>query len=66
VIIAGLAIIGICQTAWQKATCGVIIAFGIILVSTPEGLFHMSLMALFTFICVLGLVNHLFWSRSQG
>lgn len=66
VIIFGLALIGICQGFWQKATCGVIIAFGIILVATPEGLFHMSLMALFTFLAVLGLVNYFFWSRSQG
>lgn len=66
IIIGAIACVIACQTAWQKASCGMLMAYVIILMATPEGLFQMGLMALFAVLAVLSLVQHYFWSRSVG
>jgi hypothetical protein len=66
VIIAALAIIITCQVKWQKALIGCLIAYVLILLATPEGLFQMGLMALLAFIAVLQITYTFFWSKSSG
>lgn len=65
-LLAGLGVVVVCQHYWQKANIGMLIAYVIILLATPEGLMQMGIMALFAVIAVLLLVQSFFWSRSAG
>jgi len=60
-----IAIIIICQAYWQKLNAGLLIAYVLILLATPEGLFQMGLMALFALIAVLYLSDIILTSRHQ-
>lgn len=65
-LFASLGVVIVCQHYWQKANIGMLIAYVIILLATPEGLIQMGLMALFPFIAVLLIAHTFFWSRSAG
>ncbi len=49
----GVAVIILCTVKWQKLNNGLLIAYVLILLATPEGLFQMGLMALFAMVAVL-------------
>lgn len=66
VLVGCFGIIIVCQTAWGKMNCGMLIAYVLILLATPEGLFQMGLMALFACLAVLQIAYTLFWRRSAG
>jgi hypothetical protein len=66
ILIAGLVIVYICQSRWQKMNCGLLTSYTLILLATPEGLFQMGLMGLFAFMAILQITYTLFWRRSAG
>lgn len=63
ILIGCLAVIIVC-TLWQRLNHGLLIAYVIILVATPEGLFQMGLMAIFPVIAVLYLTDIFLSKRS--
>lgn len=65
-LIIGIGVIVVFQYLFQKANIGMLIAYTLILLATPEGLFQMGIMALLAVIAVLYITDTLFWRRSQG
>ncbi|MBV6341220.1 hypothetical protein [Candidatus Magnetobacterium casense] len=66
VVMAGcLGIIIVCTAFWGRLNNGLLIAYTVILIATPEGLFQMGLMALFAMIAVLYLAD-IFLSKRQA
>jgi hypothetical protein len=53
IIVGCLAIIIVCTAFWQRLNNGLLIAYAVILLATPEGLFQMGLMALFAVVAVI-------------
>lgn len=64
--VGGILIVSALPQFGFKLNCGFIVAYAIILVATPEGLFHMGLMGVFAMLAVIQLAHHYFWSRSAG
>ena len=60
-----MVIIGICTVAWGRLYNGLLIAYVVILIATPEGLFQMGLMALFAMIAVLYKADIFLTNRHQ-
>jgi hypothetical protein len=53
IIVFCLGIIVLCTWKWQRLNNGLLIAYMLILLATPEGLFQMGLMAIFAVIAIL-------------
>ena len=60
-----LVVIIIAQLRTNKLNCGLVVAYALILIATPEGIFQMGLMALFAVIAVLYLSDIILTSRHQ-
>ncbi len=64
VIMGCIGIVVLCGY-WQRLNNGLLIAYAIILLATPEGIFQMGLMALFAMIAVLYLADIVLTKRPQ-
>jgi len=65
IVLAGCIFIIVLCGMWQRLNCGLLIAYVIILLSTPEGLMQMGLMALFAMIAAIYLGDIILTSRHQ-
>jgi hypothetical protein len=65
VLIGCIAIIVACTALYQRLNHGLLIAYTVILLATPEGLFQMGLMAIFPVVAVLYL-SDIFLSKRQA
>lgn len=52
-LMACLGVVAVCQIAWGRLNNGLLIAYAMIIIATPEGLFQMGLMALFAMVGIL-------------
>ena len=60
-----MGVIAVCQIKWGRLNNGLLIAYVMILIATPEGLFQMGLMALFAMIAVLYIADIFLTKRHQ-
>lgn len=64
-LVGCMGVIAVCQIAWGRLNNGLLTAYVMILIATPEGLFQMGLMALFAMIAVLYIADIFLTKRHQ-
>lgn len=65
-IVATIGCMVVCQAFFNKALNGLLIGYALIVISVPEGLFQMGLMAVFAFLAIWQLADTFFFRRASG